>query len=85
MTNVSMATAKDRLSEFAAAAAAGHDIVITKHGKPYVKLVAIDDQKAQLLRQREALAELKAHRIARGPTGITLDEIVSWVREDRDG
>jgi len=86
MTNVSIATAKDRLSEFAAAAAAGEDIVITRHGKPYVKLVkAVDEHEAQLTKQRAALAELKAYRIARGPTGITTDEIVAWVRDDRDG
>ncbi len=84
MTHVSMATVKDKLSEFAAAAAAGEDVVITRHGKPYVKLVAIDDTQARLRLQREALAELNAYRSARSPTGITIEEIIGWVREDRD-
>lgn len=85
MTSVSMAVAKDRLSEFAATAAAGEDVVITKHGKPYVKIVSFDDRAARLERQRLVLDEIADWRMKREPTGITTEEIVQWVREDRDG
>jgi len=84
MTSVSMAVAKDRLSEFAAAAAAGEDVVITKHGKPYVKIVSLDDRDARLERQRRVFADVTEWRKKREPTGITTQEIVQWVREDRD-
>ena len=40
MRTVSVAEAKAKLSEVLEAAASGEDIVITRHGKPYVRLVS---------------------------------------------
>lgn len=45
---VSVAEAKAHLSELVAAAEAGEDVVITKRGKPVVRLVAQKQPKKQL-------------------------------------
>ncbi len=84
MRSVALSEAKDRLSEFVAAAEAGDEIVITRHGRARAKLVAIDDREARLRKQRTVLAELAEWRQKQPPTGITLDDLVGWVREDRD-
>ena len=84
MRSVALSEAKDRLSEFVAAAEAGDEIVITRHGKARARLVAIDDHDGRLRRQRTVLAELAEWRENQPSTGITLDEIVGWVREDRN-
>ena len=41
-TSVSLYDAKTHLSELGDRAAAGEEIIVTKHGKPRFKLVAID-------------------------------------------
>lgn len=86
MREVSLATAKDKLSEYAAAAANGEEIVITRHGRPYAKLVAIDEV-AQRQREREALIAnldaLRARRAERGERGLTSDEVIELVRAQR--
>ncbi len=85
MREVSLATAKDKLSEYAAAAAGGEEIVITRHGRPYAKLVAIDEV-VQRQRQREAvIASLDAHRtlMAERGGGLTHDEVMALVDAQR--
>ena len=85
MREVSLATAKDKFSEYAAAAASGEEIVITRHGRPYAKLVAIDEI-VQRQREREALiASLDAHRarMAECGGGLTHDEVMALVGAQR--
>ena len=81
-----VAVAKDKFSEYAAAAAGGEEIVITRHGKPYAKLVAID-QVAQRQRERETLIAgldaLRAGRAERGERGLTSDEVIELVHAQR--
>ena len=86
MRQVSLAVAKDKFSEYAAAAAGGEEIVITRHGQPYARLVAIDE----IFERRRAAAatvarlrEMRARRDARGEAGLTLDEVVELVRDQR--
>jgi prevent-host-death family protein len=85
MREVSLAVAKDKFSEYAAAAAGGEEIVITRHGRPYAKLVAIDEI-AQRQRRREAvIANLDAHRkgMAERGGGLTHDEVMALVDAQR--
>lgn len=83
MRTVALAEAKDRFSEFVAAAAAGEEIIITRHGKPAAKLVAIDA--ASTTRKRRVIEEMialgEAHRQKYGPTPI--DDIIAWKNEGR--
>ncbi len=86
MRQVPLATVKDKLSEYAAAAAAGDEIVVTRHGRPYVRLIALADDEAERRRRgaeaARKLAELGDEVLRRhGPTSI--DEIVGWINEDR--
>jgi prevent-host-death family protein len=48
-TSVSLYDAKTHLSELGERAAAGEEIVVTKHGKPRFKLVAVDPPKRRPL------------------------------------
>ena len=85
MREVSLAVAKDKFSEYAAAAAAGEEIVITRHGRPYAKLVAVDEV-AQRQRQRTAvLASLDAYRarMAACGDGLNHDEVNALIDAQR--
>lgn len=84
MREVSLAIAKDKFSEYAAAAAGGEEIVITRHGRPYAKLVAIDEV-AQRQRERDALiASLDAHRARLAERGgLSHDEVMALVDAQR--
>ena len=83
MRLVPIAEFKDRVSEYVNAAVAGDEIMITRHGKPMVKLMTANDDPLKL--QREAITRLhdlgQKIRRDRGPTPI--DDIVRWIREDR--
>jgi prevent-host-death family protein len=85
MRHVPIAAFKDRASEYVAAAEAGEEIVITRHGKPAAKLSAVENNPDQATRAREALARLAEHRAtmrARGVT-VTMDELIAWKNEGR--
>ena len=83
MRHIPIATVKDNLAEYAAAAARGDEIIVTRHGKPYMKLAPLSSD--SLSRQREAVAELSAlgDRIRGEGRGVPLEQIVAWVDEDR--
>ena len=86
MRHVPLAAVKDKLSQYAAAAAGGDEIVVTRHGKPYVRLVALSDDEAVRRQQRtDAALRLRAvgDEVLRrhGPIGV--EEIVGWINEDR--
>jgi prevent-host-death family protein len=83
---VSLATAKDKFSEYAAAAASGEEIVITRHGQPYAKLVAIDAVTQRRREREDLLADLHAYRARmaeRGERGLTRDEVIELVHAQR--
>lgn len=86
MREVSLATAKDKFSEYAAAAASGEEIVITRHGRPYAKLVAIDEIVQRQRDCEELLANLHVYRARmadRGERGLTHDEVIELVNAQR--
>jgi prevent-host-death family protein len=84
MRHVALSEAKDHLSEFVAAAEAGQEITITRHGKPAARLVAVDappDARNALKRAAiERLAEIRSELRARGMTA-TVEEMISWKNE----
>jgi prevent-host-death family protein len=83
MRHVAIAEAKDRLSELVAAAEAGEEIVITRHGKPAARLVhTVEQNRAEKRRILEEVARIGRENLARyGPT--TAEEIIAWRDEDR--
>ncbi|MBY0620238.1 type II toxin-antitoxin system Phd/YefM family antitoxin [Sphingomonas ursincola] len=85
MRHVPVATFKDKVSEFIAAAEQGDEIVITRHGKAAAKLVPIIDQDEVEERGRkawEALAQLREELRAEGKTA-TIEEMIAWKNEGR--
>lgn len=83
MRHVPIAQFKDKMSEYMAAAESGEDIVITRHGRDYMKLVPVEEDR--MARQRAAVQaayELGQRIKAKyGPT--TAEEIRSWIDEGR--
>jgi prevent-host-death family protein len=84
MRSVPIAVFKDKVSEFIAEAQAGEEVVITRHGKPAAKLVAIEDDKRAMHREAiKGLAAIGREVFARhGPTKAS--EIRKWIEEDRN-
>jgi prevent-host-death family protein len=83
MKQVPVAAFKDRVSHYIAEAEAGGEIMITRHGKPTVKLVGV--QIDRRTKKAEAVARIHAlgqRILARhGPT--SQEEISTWINEDR--
>jgi prevent-host-death family protein len=83
MRSVSIARFKDSLSEFVAAAEAGEEVVVTRHGKPTVRLIAFEEDpktlQAKIIDELVAFGKDNRHRF--GPT--TTSEISGWIREGR--
>lgn len=84
MRQVPVAEFKDNASAWIAAAEAGEDIVVTRHGKPAVRLSAVvEDRKAAQRAAVDALFEAGRVRRVRGEPSVSNDEIVAWIREDQ--
>ncbi len=84
MRNVPIAEFKDNASAWIAAAEAGEDIVITRHGKPTVRLTAaVEDRKAAQRAAVERMLAFNRERQAAGRPSTTIDEIVEWKNEGR--
>ena len=84
MRNVPVSEFKDKASELIAAAERGEEIVITRHGKPTVKLVAIPTG-IDLNKRREALAgfaQLREKLRSEGRTA-SIEELIAWKNEGR--
>lgn len=84
MRNIPVSEFKDQASALIAAAERGEEIVITRHGKPAVKLVAIP-QGVDTKRRRAALdglARLRERMRAEG-RAVTLEEAIAWKNEGR--
>lgn len=86
MRTIPVAEFKDNASAFIAAAEAGEEIVITRHGKAAVRLVAAGDPEAARQARAELgfakLAELRDQMRAEGRT-TTIEEMIAWKNEGR--
>ncbi|WP_353203969.1 type II toxin-antitoxin system Phd/YefM family antitoxin [Sphingomonas sp.] len=83
MRHVPIAQFKDKMSEIMAAAEAGEDVVITRHGRDYMKLVPVEEDR--MARQRAAIAgllELREELRAKG-VRVSPEEIIAWKNEGR--
>lgn len=83
MRHVPIAQFKDKMSEIMAAAEAGEDIVITRHGRDYMRLVPVEEDR--MARQRAAIDAMLKFREQLRAKGvrITPEEIVEWKNEGR--
>lgn len=84
MRNVPVSEFKDKASELIAAAERGEEIVITRHGKPTVRLIAVAEG-VDLQKRREALeglAKLREDMRARG-VSVSIEEAIAWKNEGR--
>lgn len=83
MRHMPMAEFKDKMAETIAAAVAGEDIVITRHGRETIRLVPVDAERRA--RQRSAIEGLIALgdevRSSGGSTSPA--EIRAWIDEGR--
>ena len=83
MRHVPIAQFKDKMSEVMAAVEAGEDVMITRHGRDYMKLVPAEEDR--IARKRAAIRALSALgdeiRAKNGPT--TAAEIREWIEEGR--
>lgn len=83
MRHVPIAQFKDKMSEVMAAADAGEEVVITRHGRDYMKLVPLSQDRME--RQRAAVNALYALGqeilVKNGPT--TAAERRAWINEGR--
>lgn len=84
MRNVPVSEFKDHASELIAAAERGEEIVITRHGKPAVRLVAVEQdfdaaERDEALRISDALlAKMRA-----SGRSVSLAEAIAWKNEGR--
>lgn len=86
MRSIPVGEFKDNASTFIAAAEAGEEIVITRHGKAAARLVAAGDavaaKRAQAERAFAELARIRARQRAEGRTA-TIEEMIAWKNEGR--
>lgn len=83
MTNVPIAQAKDRLSDYVAQAMAGEEVILTRHGKATVRLVPVDaDRRA---RQRAAIRDWfdLGRELREAGGGIDAEDLQRWLDEER--
>ena len=83
MRHVPIAEFRDKASEIIAAAEAGEDIVITRHGRDVVRLIGIDRDRAT--RTHDSIAGLREMRERFRAEGMAVssDEWVAWKAEGR--
>lgn len=81
--HIPVAAFKDRVSHFIAEAAAGGEIVITKHGKEAARLMPpAKDKRALMAEAVERMRAVGQRILAKnGPTSS--EEIRQWIDEDR--
>lgn len=83
MRHIPMAEFKDKMAETIAAAEAGEDIVVTRHGRETVRLTPVRDSDVESRRQAFArFAKIRQAMKARGAT-VTREEIAEWIAEGR--
>lgn len=69
MVDIGILEAKTHFSEWVDRACAGEEVTVTRHGKPLVKLVPVDDREARALRARETIERLRKLRESIKPKG----------------
>jgi prevent-host-death family protein len=84
MRHVAVSEFKDHASELIAAAERGEEIVITRHGKPAVRLVAVQQdfdpvQRAEALR----LSRMLIDQMRAEGRHVTVEEAIAWKNEGR--
>lgn len=85
MRHIPIAAFKDRVSEFVAAAEAGEEVIITRHGKIAARLMPPDNLGERQAIARDSMLKLKIMRDrmrAEGRTA-TIDEMIEWKNEGR--
>ena len=85
MRHIPIAAFKDRVSEFIAAAEAGEEVIITRHGKVAARLLPPDNLVKRQAVARDSMAKLKIMRErmrAEGRTA-TIEEMIEWKNEGR--
>jgi prevent-host-death family protein len=85
MRHVPVAAFKDKVSEYIAAAEAGDEIIITRHGKVAARLVAPESAADVRARRKAAVDAMLAHRAKMKAEGftVTVEEMISWKNEGR--
>ena len=77
---------KDHASELVAAVERGEELVITRHGKPAAKVVAVPpediDRRDRVMAAFDKLAAMCAAMRAEGRS-VTMEEIIAWKNEGR--
>ena len=83
MRYVPIAQFKDKASEYVAAAEAGEDITITRHGREVVRLVAVHQDRQE--QRRAAIESMIAYREKLRADGVSIsaDELIAWKNEGR--
>jgi prevent-host-death family protein len=81
MSHHSVAETKNQLSELIARAEKGEEIVITRHGKPVVKLSPVAEKPAPKRITKEAIEWLDEHRVG---GKIPREDAATLVRRMRD-
>lgn len=74
--------AKTQFSKLLERAHAGEEIVITRRGEPYARLVPLEDEKQQQESRAEIFARIRAYAKA-NPVKATPEEIREWIEEGR--
>lgn len=84
MKHVGMFEAKTHLSSLVEEVERGHDIMITRHGKPVAKLVRARAELTpeQIAERKEAIKRLQKIA-ARVKINATQEEIKEWINEGR--
>lgn len=83
MRHVAVATLKDKLSEYLAAAEAGDQLVITRHGREIARIMPpITDKRVKMSELVERTRRFReTFRAKYGP--VSSDEIKQWIEEER--
>lgn len=85
MRHVPISAFKENASALFAAAEAGEEIVVTRHGKPVVRMQAVDearDRRARFEQAWQRMAENRERMRAEGRT-VTIEEVIEWKNEGR--
>lgn len=84
MRHVPVSEFRDHASELIAAAERGEEIIITRHGKPAVRLVPVPP-KVDLEKRKAALEGLRVLREQMRASGqsVSIEEAIAWKNEGR--
>lgn len=78
MHKVSVREARERISQLLAAVSAGEEVVITRHGKPTARLVAIDAAQPSI-----AFPDRRAFRFRQPEASQSSAELIRKLRDER--